>query len=217
MGPCRRGGEPLVSRLWWIGALACLAAVPAAPLRVQAQDTTAQSDRLPPVGKGSLRQENISVGIDDGSVQFRLMPLDELILRLLAPDSYTSPHSLREMRSAEIQEAAERFGVMEPVVFFVTVFGMREQAQFDPDQLVVTSRNRLFRPIAILPVTQQWNQHRVSQRETAGAIYVFESGIAMLEPFTVEYAGVRSDQWSTSLRLVERERARIAAQRNEPQ
>jgi hypothetical protein len=187
----------------------------ASPRPGEAQDTT-QTDSLPPVGMGRLLQEDISVGIDDGTVQFRIMPLDESIIRLLAPDSYTSPHSLREMRHAEIQQAAERRGVTEPVVFFVTVFGMRDQAHFDPDQVVVASRNRLFRPIAILPVTPLWNEHRVSQRETAGAIYVFENGLAMWEPFTVEYAGARSDDWGRSLVLIERERARIGQQRRAP-
>jgi hypothetical protein len=161
----------------------------ASPRPGEAQDTT-QTDSLPPVGMGRLLQEDISVGIDDGTVQFRIMPLDESIIRLLAPDSYTSPHSLREMRHAEIQQAAERRGVTEPVVFFVTVFGMRDQAHFDPDQVVVASRNRLFRP--------------------------FENGLAMWEPFTVEYAGARSDDWGRSLVLIERERARIGQQRRAP-
>ena len=200
-----------MTRLLWIGMLASLASPPQA----EAQDTT-RTDSLPPVGMGRLLQEDISVGIDDGTVQFRIMPLDESIIRLLAPDSYSSPHSLREMRSAEIQQAAERRGVTEPVVFLVAVFGLRDQAHFDPDQVVVASRNQLFRPIAILPITPLWNEHRVSQRETAGAVYVFENGLALWEPFTVEYAGARSDDWSRSLVLIERERARIAQQRNAP-
>ncbi len=104
----------------------------------------------------------------------------------------------------------------EPVAFLVTVFGMQDQAVFDPERLVIISRNRLFRPIAILPITPLWNQHRVSQRETAAAIYLFENGIAMLEPFTVESDGVRSDQWERSLRRIERERAKIANRRREP-
>jgi hypothetical protein len=202
-----------MTRLSWIAMLASLASLPTAPRQAGAQDTT-RTDSLPAAGLGSLLQEDISVGIDDGTVQFRIMPLDESIIRLLAPDSYASPHLLLEMRSAEIQQAAERRGVTEPVVFFVTVYGMRDQAHFDPDLVVVASRNQLFRPIAILPVTPLWNEHRVSQRETAGAIYVFENGVAMWEPFTIEYAGARSDDWSRSLRLIERERARIAQRRN---
>jgi hypothetical protein len=201
-----------MTRLLW---MCMLLSLPALPRPGEAQDTT-RTDSLPPVGMGRLLQEDISVGIDDGTVQFRIMPLDESIIRLLAPDSYTSPHSLREMRSAEIQQAAERRGVTEPVVFLVAVFGLRDQAHFDPDLVVVASRNRLFRPIAILPVTPLWNEHRVSQRETAGAIYVFENGLAMWEPFTVEYAGARSDDWGRSLVLIERERARIGQQRNAP-
>ena len=200
-----------VPRLGW-----CATVVLAFGLGVLPPDTVAQDadDLLPPSGLGSLRQEDLAVRLDGPNVEIRLMPLDELILRLLASDSYRSLHALRETKDAEMGRLAERFGVVEPVAFLVTVFGKQEQAAFDPEQVAIISRNRLFRPIGILPITPQWNQRRVSQRETAAAVYVFEPGIAMLEPFTVEYAGATSDQWAQSLRRVEHERARIASRSN---
>ncbi len=200
-----------VARLGW-----CATVVLAFGLGVLPPDTVAQDadDLLPPPGLGSLRQEDLAVRLHGPNVEIRLMPLDELILRLLASDSYRSLHALRETKDAEMGRLAERFGVVEPVAFLVTVFGKQEQAAFDPEQVTIISRNRLFRPIGILPITPQWNQRRVSQRETAAAVYVFEPGIAMLEPFTAEYVGATSDQWTQSLRRVERERARIASRRD---
>jgi len=163
------------------------------------------------VGFGSLRQEDVAVHVNAGSIQLRVMPLDELILRLLAPDSYSALHSLRESNAEDIGEIARRNGAVEPGIFLVTVFAAVEQAQFDPEQLTIVSRNRLFRPVGILPMSPLWNQHRLAQRETATAVYVFEDGIAVLEPFTVDYGGVRSDQWGRALQRIERERARIEA------
>ena len=172
---------------------------------------TGEDPSLPPVGFGSLRQEDVAVHVNAGSIQLRVMPLDELILRLLAPDSYSALHSLRESNSEDIGEIARRNGAVEPGIFLVTVFAAVEQAQFDPEQLTIVSRNRLFRPVGILPMSPLWNQHRLAQRETATAVYVFEDGIAVLEPFTVDYGGVRSDQWGRALQRIERERARIEA------
>ncbi len=197
-------------RLGWCATVVLVSNLGGLPLHTVAQDA---GDLLPPPGMGSLRQEDLAVRLEGQNLEFRLMPLDELILRLLAPDSYRSLHALRETKDAEIDRLAERFGVVEPVAFLVTVFGKQEQAAFDPDQVAIISRNRLFRPIGILPITPLWNQRRVSQRETAAAVYVFEAGIAMLEPFTAEYIGATSDQWTQSLRRVERERARIASRR----
>jgi hypothetical protein len=158
-----------------------------------------------------LRQEDVAVRLDAGGIQLRVMPLNELILRLLAPDSYSALHALRESNAEDIGRIAQRNGSTEPGIFLVTVFAAVEQAQFDPEELTVVSRNRLFRPAGILPMSPLWNQYRLAQRETATAVYVFEDGIAVLEPLTVEYGGVRTDQWGRALQRIERERARIAA------
>ena len=169
-----------------------------------------EDPQLPPVGMGTLRQEDIAVRLDAGSVQLRVLPLNELILRLLATDSYSALHSLREARTEEADSVSVLYGG-DRELFLVTIFAAVEQAQFDPELLTIISRNRLFRPIRILPTSPLWSQHRLIQRETATAVYVFEDGIAILEPFTVEYGGIRSDQWGSTLRRIERERARIQA------
>ncbi len=171
---------------------------------------------LPPAGMGSLRQENLAIRIDAPNIQIRMLPLNEFILRLLAPDSYRSHHALRAARDEEILRAAQQFGMAQPVVFLVTVYASAEQAPFDPDVLTIMSRGRYFHPIGILPMSPEWNQHRVRQGETASAIYLYEDGVALLEPLIIDYDGIRSDQWSRALRFIEQERARIAARINYP-
>ncbi len=183
--------------------VAGLALLAAGPLAAQTP--------LPPAGMGSLRQDDVAVRVDGRNVQVRVLPLDELILRLLAPDSYRPHHALREARDEEIHRTAQGYGVAEPVVFLVTVYATAEQAPFDPDALTIASRGRYFRPLGILPLSPQWHQHRVGQGETVSAIYVFEDGLALLEPFTVDYDGTTSDRWSRALPFIEQERARIAA------
>lgn len=189
--------------------LSVLTALSAAP--ALAQDTVAADPRLPPAGFGTLRQEDVAVRLETGTFALRVIPLDESILRLLAPDSYASLHRLRESRDADIREAADRSAVTDPVLFAVTFFGLQQRARFVGEDLTITSRNRLFRPVAILPVSPRWHEQQLFQRETATAVYLFDDGIALLEPFTVSYSGMSSTHWERILPTLDRERAAILA------
>jgi hypothetical protein len=175
------------------------------------QDTAVADPGLPPAGYGTLRQEDVAVRLETGTFALRVMPLEESLLRLLAPDSYASLRRLRETRGAEIRRAAEDAAVTEPVVFVVTFFGLQHQARFVAEDVTITSRNRLFRPVAILPLSPRWHEQQLRQRETATALYVYESGIAFVEPFTVSYAGLSSDHWERILPTLDRERAAVLA------
>jgi hypothetical protein len=192
-------------------ATASLAVLLALAARAPAQDSAATDARLPPAGLGTLRQEDIAVRLETGTFALRVMPLDEAILRLLAPDSYASLRRLRETKGREIREAAERAAVTNPVPFVVTFFGLQPQARFVGEDVTITSRNRLFRPVAILPVSPRWHEQQLLQRETATAVYLYEDGIALLEPFTVSYGGMSSTHWERILPTLDRERAAIIA------
>jgi hypothetical protein len=176
-----------------------------------AQDTAAIDPGLPPAGFGTLRQEDVAVRLETGTFAMRVIPLDEGILRLLAPDSYASLHRLRETRASEIAEAAARAAVTSPVVFAVTFFGLQQQARFVAEDVTITSRNRLFRPVGILPLSPRWHEQQLLQRETATAVYLYEDGIALLEPFAVSYGGMSSDHWGRILPVLDRERAAVIA------
>jgi hypothetical protein len=148
----------------------------------------------------SLRTESFSVGV---------IPLYEGIIRLLAPDTYASMHRLMESRGAEIDSAASRNGVRDPAVFLVSFYGREPRVRFDPEALTITGQNRLFRPIGILPVSPAFGDRQLNQRETATAIYLYEGGIRLADPFTLSYDGISSDQWERILRILERERAAV--------
>jgi hypothetical protein len=176
------------------------------------QDTTAiPEDALPPAGYGTLRQESVSLRLGTDVVQIQVVPLDERVIRLLATDTYTSLHRLAESKAELVEAAARRYGVRGPTLFLVTFFGLQAEARFTPEDLTVGSQNRLFRPLEILPLSPLWSGHQISQRETATAIYVYGDGIQVLDPFTVEYVGIRNDNWEQILRVLDGERASVLA------
>jgi hypothetical protein len=181
-----------------------------------AQQLAGDTAGLPTGGLGTLHQEEVAVRLAAGNVQVRVMPLDQRILRLLSPDAYQSLTQLVASRAADIHEAARQHGVRRVDLFLVTFFGMQPRAQFNPEDIALTSQNRLFRPAAIVPLSVQWSQLELNQRETASAMYLFEEGIALLEPFTVSYGDLTSNQWEQSLRSIEQEQARVFARAAHP-
>jgi hypothetical protein len=171
----------------------------------------AQAGDLPPAGYGTLRQDQVGVRITTPALAVRAIPLDERVIRLLAPDAYRSLHEMTASRAADIAQAA-RTGRQDSVaLFMVTFFGFQPQTQFSPDQLYVTSQNREYRPIGIVALTPGFGESRVDQRQQAAAIYLFDQGIDVLRPFTVSYGATSSEQWTQSLRLLDAERARVLA------
>lgn len=186
-----------------IAALAC------GPGAAAAQDTTTAG--LPPAGYGTLRQEDVAVKLRTATLQLRVLPLDERVTRLLAPDSYASLHRLRESMVRAVADAAAGAGVHVPTLLFVSFFGLQDQAKFVPDDLTLISRNRFFRPVAILPISPRWSEQQLGQRETASAVYLYEDGIALFDPFAVSYGGITSTDWERALPALDRERAAVLA------
>ncbi len=172
---------------------------------------TEQDPSLPPAGYGTLRQDDVSLQLRTQTVRIQVVPLDERVIRLLANDTYTSLHRLVESRREEIDAAARRNGVQNPTVFLVTFFALEREARFTPDELNIGSQSRLFRPLAVIPLSPLWNNQQLNQRETATALYVFGDGIQLLDPFLVEYVVVRNDAWEQILRVLDGERASVLA------
>lgn len=193
--------------------LACAGTMAAATFAPAALPAQATPDSVPQ-GHGRLSGEVIAVLLDANTVQFRMTPLHQQIIELLKPDVYEPLRKLGVMMGPEISEAARRYGVSEPTVFYVTAYGQQDQAVFTPENISITNRSRYFRPIAIIPMSPQWSQYRLKQRETASAIFVFEEGIEVWEPMVIEYGPVISNQWAQILPALERERAWVRSQVN---
>src|SRR5439155_1071672 len=75
--------------------LLCLAVVPTC--RLVSQDTV-------PVGYGTLRRDDIAVRLATGTIEVQVLPLDEQVIRLLAPDTYRSLTQLVQSRATRSEE-----------------------------------------------------------------------------------------------------------------
>jgi len=184
-----------------------LTAVLPLELLVGQQDTT----DYPPAGFGTLRQEAISIGFRTNEFEIQVVPLDERIIRLLAPDTYSSLHRLKSTKSDELDAIATRYGLRTPNVFLVRFFAVQPSVRFEPEFLTITSQNRLFRVLEIIALSPLWSGRQLNQRETATAIYVFDDGIRIMDPMTLSYASASTDRWGGLLRSLEIERASVIA------
>jgi len=169
-----------------------------------AQDTV-------PAGYGTLRRDDIVARFSTGTLEIQVLPLDEQVIRLLAPDTYRSLAQLMRSRNTDIAAAASRGATQNPTLVMVTFLGVVPGARFNPEELNITSRGRLFRPIGIVPLSPTWSANQLDARQQAAAIFLFEPGISVREELTVSYQGLSSDAWTHSLRLLDQERARVRA------
>ncbi len=203
MRPCSRSWSSIL-----FGVLA--ACSPAA--RAAAQDATS----LPPAGFGSLRQDQVGIRLTTPVLSVRVLPLDEHVTRLMAPDVYRSLRDMRRSKAEEITRAARDGGHDTVATFMVTFFGLQPSVRFNPDELYISSQNVTYRPIAIVPITPRWSENLLEQRQQAAAIYLFEPDIPILRPFTLFYGSLSSEAWSESVRQLNTERARVLARAQQP-
>ena len=175
-----------------------------APLSAQSYDSL-------PAGYGTLKRDDIVVRFTTGTLEIQVLPLDEQVIRLLAPDTYLSLLQLIQSRRDEVTEAARRTGTDSSTLVMVTFFGLVPQARFNPEDVNITSHGRLFRPIGIVPLSPTWGSYQLEAKQQAVAIYLFEPGINFRETLSVSYQGMASEAWSRALRLLEQERARVRA------
>ena len=186
------------------------AALPALLLTVYPPNRLTAQDTVPP-GYGTLKRDDIVVRFRTATVEIQFLPLDEHVIRLLATDTYQSLTQLVRSRQDDVAAAAERAGVDDPTLVLVTFYGLVPQARFNPEEVNVTSRGRLFRPVGIVPLSPTWGSYQLEARQQAVAIYLFEEGISFRETLSVSYQGLTNQAWDRSLRLLDQERSRVRA------
>lgn len=184
---------------------------PTAPGTIASATTPLEpgATELLPAGYGSLTQNDVAVRIRTEDLEVRIVPLDEGLLRLLAPDAYASLHQTVAARRAAIDSVGRQRGVSVPGLALVGFYGLHQGAQFDPQLVTVTARNRILRPIGIVPLGASFNNQQLDLRGQAMAIYVFEETFPITEALGFAYGVTRNDDWGRRLPLFERERQRI--------
>jgi hypothetical protein len=164
-----------------------------------------------PPGFGSLTQNDIALRVRNDELEIRFVPLDPRITPLLARDAYQSLGNLVETHRRAVDSVAARAGVSQPGLALVTFFGQRPEVRFDPQTLTLLIRNRVFRPLGLIPLNAKFASQQLGVREQASAIYLFEQDIPVDDSFTISYAELVSEDWRGKQSLLDRERARVAA------
>jgi hypothetical protein len=164
-----------------------------------------------PVSYGTLNQNDLALRVQNEDVEIRFVPLDPLVTRLLANDAYQSLRSLVETKRRAIDSVASRAGVAEPGLALVSFFGLRPDTRFDPQTLTLLIRNRVFRPLGVIPLSGKFTSQQLNAREQASAIYLFEEDIPVNDSFSLSYGALLSADWQTKQPVLDRERAKVSA------
>jgi hypothetical protein len=178
------------------------------------RDSTSAS--LVPAGYGTLRQEDIAITLQQNGVRIAAIPLDESVIRTLAPDSYRALHATLEAKRAQILQRASLRGIHEPRVWYVVFAGLVPDARFIPTDITVTSGGREFRPIDVIGLSNGFSEQRLQPRETQKGLLVFDEALDVAQPVVVIMGSERNTDWSADrsdsiLSRVEAERAQIRA------
>ncbi|HEX6058327.1 MAG TPA: hypothetical protein VFZ11_04860 [Gemmatimonadaceae bacterium] len=162
-----------------------------------------------PSGFGSLRQEDLALTLRLPGVLVRALPLDERVLRVLSPDSERALRELRASRDDRLEPLARRYALRERNVWYISWFGLQDGARFSPDEVVITSLGRDFRPLEVIPLSAGFGTQRLDAREVRSALYVFEDGLDIEQPLIVRVETAETAEWAATLRTIARERALV--------
>jgi hypothetical protein len=176
---------------------------------------SASSTLIPP-NLGTLRQDDIAITIQQSALRIAALPLDESVIRTLAPDSYRTLHATVESKRQQILQRASVRGVRDPRVWYITFTGLVPDARFVPTDITVSAGGREFRPIDVVPLSSGFSEQRVQPRETQRGLLIFDDALDVSQPITVIIGSDRNTDWSTDrsdsiLSRIEAERAQIRA------
>lgn len=166
----------------------------------------AQQEAMVPAGFGTLRQDDVTVSLRDGALLIKVTPLDEGVIRLLAPDTYQRLHALAENRRADAEAAAS-----DPEMFLVSFFSYQTDTAFEPENLQLSFQGRLLQPVGVHPLTSGFGRPMLDQQDSESAIYVFDGPIDYRQQYVVRYGMGDSNAWSGIIPKLEVERAKVRA------
>ena len=193
------------------GGAATSAAAPSPALPPTRSTAESSVATMVPAGYGTLKQDDISIKLQGPGVLISVMPLDESVLRVLAPDSYRALHAIVESRRQQITQRANLRGVRDPRIWLATFTGLEPDARFIPTDVTVTSGGREYRPFDLIPLTSGFGQQRLQPREVQRGLLLFEEGLDVSQPITVTVGSERNSDWDSILRAIDLERAAVRA------
>lgn len=163
---------------------------------------------LPP-GLGQLNQDVITLRLRTGTLEVRFVPLEERLIRLLAPDAYQALHQMLKSYRVRIDSIASSRGVHDAGVALVSFHALAPATRFDPAVLTLALRGQQYRPIGTLPLSPSFSNQQLDVREQASGLFIYERQLPVQEPFTVSYLDGTNDEWERRLPRLDSERSRI--------
>ncbi len=165
-----------------------------------------------PAGFGSLKQDDIALKVAPSSgLQVKAIPLDERIIRLLAPDSYRALRDVVSSKQQALLAVKERNRLPSYSLWYVSFFALEQgETRFSPQEFIISNTGRDFRPLDVIPLSAGFGQYRLRQREIQWALFVFDGQIDVNQPTTAMMEGTPSvTDWGRVLQAIERERALV--------
>ena len=86
--------------------------------------------------------------------------------------------------------------------FLVERFQPQPGARYDPQNLTLLVRNRVYRPLGIVPFTPRFTSQQLEVREQVSAIYLFEESIPVTDDFSPVSQRIVSKAWGPPPRSV---------------
>lgn len=188
-------------------SLLVMATVPAV---AQQRDSTLGAGELP-LDHGKLRQDDIALDWTRATLAIRFVPLDERVVRLLAPDAAQSLHALLKSERPRIDSIASTHGLPNPGIALVTFHALAPGARFDPQLLTIAVRGQLWRSIGVVPLSAAFGNDQLDVRSAAIGLVLFDHELPVRESFVASYAESTSADWGQRLPRLETERSRILA------
>lgn len=166
---------------------------------------------MPPLGLGSLTQEQISLSITSSQLTVRFQPLNERLLRLLAPDAYRALSGMIASRRAAIDSISRSSGSTQPGLMLVTVYGNVPDVRFDATSVGVSVNSTRVDPVGILPLNANFSRQQLPQQAVGQGLYVFAQELPVYSPMVFSYGSVAAEGWASKISTFDRELARVSA------
>ncbi|HEX5003821.1 MAG TPA: hypothetical protein VFV65_00790 [Gemmatimonadales bacterium] len=179
--------------------------------RAHSQDVGDPMATMPPMGMGSLTQEQISVGVGNNQLTVRFTPLNERLLRLLAPDAYRALAGLVARRRAAIDSVSRSSGTAQPGLMLVTVYGNVPDVRFDPTLIGASVNGRRIDPVGIIPLDANFSRQQLPRQAVGMGLFVFSEELPVYSPMVFTYGVAAAEGWAGRIQTFDRELARVSA------
>lgn len=166
------------------------------------EGTATSEANAPPVGFGTLRQEEVSIGLTSGDLRVLVTPLQQSVTHVTAPDTERRLNALVEAHAPP--DRPDGTGL-----FLVTLYSDRPDVAFVPEDVQLIAQGFRTRASTITPLTPTWGERRVRQREQEMALYDFGSGVDLERELVLVYGLVQGAQWTIILPRIQDERASV--------